>query len=100
MGSNNRNNNQKYCLPDDYLENPNAKVLIDIKEYSEAAQLCVYLYVKELMEKNHYKKIIDIGCGDGLKLVKYFGNQSIYETIGTEIPEMCKYLKNKYPNYV
>lgn len=54
----------------------------------------VYFAAYELSKINNCKKIYDIGCGSGYKLLKYF---SIYETIGYEIQPTLDFLIRTYP---
>ena len=42
-----------------------------------------------------FKKILDLGCGSGHKLLTYFQG---LEVIGFEIEPTLQWLKNKYPN--
>lgn len=47
------------------------------------------------MKDNNLKKIIDIGCGSGYKLVKYLHE---FDIIGIETEPCYSYLKYTYPN--
>ena len=51
--------------------------------------------LKNLWKKKNFKKVIDIGCGSGYKLIKYLGE---YETIGYETEPSISFLKKTYPN--
>ncbi len=55
----------------------------------------VYQYAKELVVKSKYESIIDVGCGSGFKLIKYFEN---YNTIGIETEPCFSFLNQKYPS--
>ena len=55
----------------------------------------VYRRIKKLFIEKQLKSIIDIGCGSGYKLIKYFNE---YDTIGLELPPALEYLKKKYPD--
>jgi len=81
-----------YYLPQNYIinNNPSHDVI-----YSSRAQVEVYEYAQKIMERNNLKKIIEIGCGNGAKLMKYL---SKYDTIGYETEPCYSSLKKKYPN--
>jgi 2-polyprenyl-3-methyl-5-hydroxy-6-metoxy-1,4-benzoquinol methylase len=55
----------------------------------------IYKFAYNYANKYKYKNIIDIGCGSGFKLFKYF---SKFTTIGLDSPQTVEFLKNKYPN--
>ena len=88
-----------YCLPLNYVirENNEHHLDIHLKPSKQARyQKEVYIYVKEFMKKNNLKKVVDVGCGSGLKLVKYL---SEFEIIGYETEPSISFLRKKYPNY-
>lgn len=64
---------------------------------SEEWQKEVYEEAEHIARINNYKKIIDVGCGSGYKLIKYFGKN--YDTVGIEVEDTYSYLVKKYPNY-
>lgn len=55
----------------------------------------VYLKAYEETVKKGYDTVLDIGCGSGFKLNKYFHNK---KTIGLELEENIETLRKKYPN--
>ena len=55
----------------------------------------IYKHAKQLTVENDFRSILDIGCGSGYKLIKYFPE---YNTLGIDLPETVKYLNNKYPD--
>lgn len=55
----------------------------------------VYKRLMEFFREKQLKSIIDIGCGSGFKLIKYFNN---FKTIGFELPPALDFLKEKYPD--
>lgn len=85
-----------YNIIDGYKINESVSHHIDI-HYTDEGQDEVYLYAKEIAIKNNYKNIIDIGCGSGFKLMKYFSD---YNTIGYEVEPSITFLKSKYPDRV
>ena len=54
----------------------------------------IYDHALELMKKNNFSKVLDIGTGSGYKLMNKFKK---YKCIGTEIEPTLSWLKNKYP---
>ena len=64
---------------------------------SEEWQKEVYHEAENTAKINNYKKIIDVGCGSGYKLIKYFGGN--YDTVGIEVEDTYSYLVKKYPKY-
>lgn len=57
----------------------------------------VYKYAESLAKENNFKKIIDVGCGSGYKLIKNFASN--YDFIGMDIRETYNYLIETYPEY-
>lgn len=87
----------KYCLPIKYKINKNNLHFDDTKYPNDECQKEVYIYVKKFMKDKNLKKIIDIGCGSGFKLIKYLGE---FDTIGIETEPCISFLKKKYPNNI
>jgi len=54
----------------------------------------IYRYAKEIFVKNNYNKVLDIGCGSGFKLVKYFNEN---ESVGSDLQPTVNFLRQKYP---
>lgn len=54
----------------------------------------VYQYARSIFDKNDFNSILDIGTGSGYKLCKYFEKEN---TLGIDLPETVKFLKEKYP---
>lgn len=63
--------------------------------WTDESQNEVYEFSRKLLDDNNFNKIIDIGCGSGFKLIKYFDDK---ETIGIETEPCLTFLKSKYPN--
>ena len=55
----------------------------------------VYAAAFDLARRNDCRRILDIGCGSGFKLMKYF---SAFETMGVELPAFVETLKTRYPD--
>ncbi len=83
-----------FNIIDGYKINENVGHHID-NSYTDEGQNEVYQYAKEYAIQNNYKKIIDVGCGSGFKLIKFFDN---FETIGYEVEPAISFLREKYPN--
>jgi 2-polyprenyl-3-methyl-5-hydroxy-6-metoxy-1,4-benzoquinol methylase len=58
-------------------------------------QNMTYKYAKKVALEKGYKNILDIGCGSGFLLLKYFKE---YNTIGYDLPGNVEWLKTKYPD--
>lgn len=82
-----------YGIRNDYIINSNPKHHIDIY-WKDEAQDEVYSYAKNICEKNKFETIVDIGCGSGYKLIKYFNELN---TIGIETEPCLSFLKKQYP---
>lgn len=57
----------------------------------------VYKRIEEFFIDKKLYSIIDIGCGSGFKLMKYFSD---FQTTGMELPPALDYLKKTYPERV
>jgi len=68
-------------------------MLISTISYQEK----VYQRAKELAEENTHNRILDVGCGSGEKLLRYFGGSN---TIGIDVQKTVVQLKEKYPKRV
>ena len=90
----NKKISDNYYIPLKYKIRENNEHYIDLNE-TDKYQKEVYLFAKNIMEKYNLKKIVDVGCGSGYKLIQYLG---IYETTGYETEPCISFLKKKYPN--
>ncbi len=86
-------NNKKYCINEEYQQNVTV-IFFDDTPFKDEYQNNVYLLAKTIVEDNKYNNILDIGCGSGFKLIKYFNNNN---TIGVDLPQTVNWLKQKYP---
>ena len=84
----------KFCINQDYVSRE-TYTHHDDTSYKDQWQLEVYLKAKDIMEKNNYNDVLDIGCGSGYKLINYLGR---FNTVGTELEVNLNFLDNKYPN--
>lgn len=81
----------KYCLHDNYKDN--TYTFFDDSPYLDQYQDEVYKYIRSLVPDK--ATVVDIGCGSGFKLMKYFKE---CKTIGHEVEPTLSFLKNKYPH--
>ena len=87
------NSSESFCIDSSY-KSRSMYVHFDDMENEDEWQLEVYLYVLAEMKRHKYKKIVDIGCGSGFKLIKYLGE---FDTVGYELPCNLDRLRDRYP---
>ena len=86
----------KYGIATTYL--PNKKVVpFDDRSNTDFFQNEVYQTAWRFLRENSLSGVLDVGCGSGYKLVKYFADE---ETLGLELPETLAFLQKKYPDRV
>lgn len=88
-------NNNKYCLPNNYIFNTNPKYFSDNINTDTIYQPHVYQLAYQLAIKTNIKYIIDIGAGNGHKLIPFNNN---YEIIGIDFGNNIKLLKKNIPS--
>lgn len=59
-------------------------------------QRAVYEFARKIAVEQSSKRILDLGCGCGVKLVRYFPEPE-FKTIGAELPKTLAYLISTYP---
>jgi len=57
----------------------------------------VYQLAHKVVQDNRFNTILDIGCGSGFKLMKYFSD---YPTTGLEVEPALTFVKEKYPTRI
>jgi SAM-dependent methyltransferase len=62
---------------------------------TDAWQLEVYQVAREFADLNHLRSVLDIGCGSGHKLLKFFGG---FQTVGTDVPSTAAWLRRAHPD--
>lgn len=67
----------------------------DDRNYSDEGQDEVYEFAKNLFKEKNLETVVDIGCGSGFKLMKYFKDE---KTLGLETEPCLSQLKKNYPN--
>lgn len=85
---------KKYFIKEGYNHRLKYHHYDDTKE-EDFYQDAVYEKAKDVLKEKGYNKVIDIGCGSGFKLIKYFEKN---ETIGLELKQNIDFLNKKYPN--
>lgn len=89
----------KYCIKSGYKINPKehpTDLTEQIKEGTAGnMQKHVYEDAVKMGEEYSCESVLDIGCGAGFKLIKYFKN---YKTLGLEIAPNYKALLRDYPD--
>lgn len=90
----NYNVNKNYFIKEEYIHR-NFYHQFDDTGFTDQYQDAVYKRAKEEFIKNKFNTILDIGCGSGFKLIKYFND---HDTTGLEVEQNLYFLNNKYPN--
>src|SRR5438128_12177690 len=83
-----------YHIPDGYVIRPD-NLYSDEIGITDNYQNEVYLKALAIAQERGYKKILDVGCGRGFKLVKHFEG---YQTLGLDLPPTLAYLWETYPD--
>lgn len=86
-------NRRAYCIHDGY-EHRREPQYFDATSSTDDWQDEVYRFAREIADQFNLRSVIDIGCGSGYKLLKYFRN---YATIGVDVPQTCSVLQKRYP---
>lgn len=66
----------------------------DDRNFKDEYQDGVYLALYEFAKRHSLRSVLDIGCGSGFKLMKYFSD---FRTLGTDRDPTLVYLKETYP---
>lgn len=83
-----------YYLPDSYVPRLNNEAFDDTP-YTDLWQNDVYELAHQLALAYGLGTVLDIGCGSGYKLMKFF---SQFHTTGIEVEPTLSWLKEKYPD--
>lgn len=67
----------------------------DARTSTERPQDRIYFHLQQFFAAQDLMTILDIGCGTGFKLLKYFGD---YQTLGLEKPPVLDHLRAVYPD--
>jgi len=82
----------KYGLPRGYLHRRNV-VAFDDRQNQDEYQKEVYQFARSFYDERGLNGVLDIGCGSGFKLMKYFGDQPC---AGAETD--TEFLRETYPD--
>ena len=83
----------RYCIKSLYLSRK-SNVHFNDTENMDEHQDGIYQYAFDLFTEKKLSSVLDIGCGSGYKLMKYFHD---YNTTGLELSPALEFLKQKYP---
>lgn len=86
---------KNFFIKNNYTSRKNFLHYDDTKN-TDGWQKEVYLEARSFMQKHDLNNVIDIGCGSGYKLVKYFKE---YNTTGLEVECNLDFLNSKYPSH-
>ena len=84
---------KRYKIKENYLFNLLPTHHNDIS-YTDGSQNEVYEFCKKLLDENGFESVIDVGCGSGYKLIKFFDDKN---TIGIETEPCISFLRENYP---
>jgi SAM-dependent methyltransferase len=83
-----------YCIADGYQHRLEPEPWDD-KDLTEEWQREVYLIAASVAAAVGAKRVTDIGCGSGFKLITYLGH---LDTVGVDTPDTVMWLKQRYPD--
>lgn len=83
-----------YCIHDSYQHRSEPQYF-DATGSTDDWQSEVYRFAREIAGQYGLKSVLDIGCGSGYKLLKYFRGST---TIGTDVAETCAVLRKRHPD--
>jgi SAM-dependent methyltransferase len=72
------------------------QIRFDATEHDDAFQDDIYRFAREVAAAHSHSRVLDIGCGSGFKLLKYFGDINF---VGLEVGETLEWLKEKFPEH-
>lgn len=66
----------------------------DDTPFEDEFQRPVYEHARAVLHRLGLRKVVDVGCGSGFKLLKFF---SEYEAVGVDLPPTVAWLRQRYP---
>jgi SAM-dependent methyltransferase len=66
----------------------------DDTQWKDEWQKEVYQFAREVAEQFGWRRVLDIGCGSGFKLMRYFRD---VETLGLDLEPTVHFLRTQYP---
>lgn len=85
---------ENYFIHDGY-QHRGEYLYYDDRTNSEGWQDEVYRFAREVADEKGLKSVVDIGCGSGYKLLKYFKD---FDTLGLDVVETFEALQRRYPS--
>lgn len=89
------NETKTYCIKEGYTCR-DKEVYFNDTPLKDEYQDLVYQTALKYFDLHQCNSVLDLGCGSGFKLVKYF--DEVENTIGVDLPATVNWLRNKYPN--
>ena len=89
-----------YCIKDDYTPHSNPAMVKFFDDHSDhfggdSVNSCaMYAYARQLAQSCGYKRILDVGCGTGRRIAKYFYD---FETVGYDVTRIINFANQYYP---
>ena len=83
-----------YCIKEGYVARSQERFFDDMG-FADRYQNEVYMLALDYFKKYNLTTILDLGCGSGFKLMKYFKN---FKTIGTDLRSTVNNLNTLYPD--
>ncbi len=83
-----------YCIREDYTSRSEGCYDPEIN-ITDNCQDQVYATASRLVQEHGYTSVLDIGCGRGFKLMKYFRD---LKTLGLDLPPTVEWLQSEYPD--
>ena len=84
----------RYGIKNQYITRHRV-IHFDTRGSTDKYQDEVYADTKRFFDENELRSLLDIGCGSGYKLMKYFENE---DTVGLELSPAFEYLVETYPD--
>ncbi len=85
-----------FCIKEGYLSQTKWHHHDDTEHHNDDHQHKVYESARAILDNFNFNRVLDIGCGSGFKLVKYFKD---CEFVGLEIEPTLTWLRDKYPEH-
>ncbi len=85
---------QDYFIHEGYRHRQDA-LYFDDTQHGDECQLEVYLFAKEICDRERLSTVCDIGCGSAYKLIRYLGDR---RTVGIDLAQTCQWLRQRYPD--
>ena len=86
---------KNYCIKEGYISRKEYNQNVQI-ESDDQFQDEVYNTARQVLDHHNYKSVLDIGCGSGYKLIKYFRDSRF---TGLDLEPNLTWLKETYPHF-